>query len=247
MGEQVTIERRFRGPPSSAHGGYACGLAAVHLDARVASVSLRHPPPLETPLTVRHDADSRISLLDGERVIAEAEPAELSVEIPAIVSAAEAEAASVQNPWTDKHPFPGCFGCGPDRDPSEAIRVIPGEVPERDVFADSWTPDPSLADDDGQVSKLFTWAALDCPTAAPAIAPGSGPHVLARLTADPELAPIMAGEKHIVVAWLIERGERKSRGGAVIFKLDGTPCAVSEGLWIKLRDPSVVEARTEFP
>jgi len=69
--------------------------------------------------------------------------------------------------------------------------------------ADTWTPDPSLADEHGHATRLFVWAALDCPTGAGAIDPSSGPHVPARLTADPSRAPLVAGEPHIVIACLI--------------------------------------------
>src|SRR5215213_4316915 len=50
----VVIERRFNGPPDSGHGGYSAGRAAALVDGP-AEVTLRRPPPLETPLTVRRD------------------------------------------------------------------------------------------------------------------------------------------------------------------------------------------------
>src|SRR4030095_750872 len=53
MPEHVVVEHRFRGPPELGQGGYACGLVAEHIDAPVATVSLRRPVPLETPLKVR--------------------------------------------------------------------------------------------------------------------------------------------------------------------------------------------------
>jgi hypothetical protein len=53
MTKQVAVERRFNGPPEFVQGGYACGLVAEHIDAPVASVSLRKPVPLATPLAVR--------------------------------------------------------------------------------------------------------------------------------------------------------------------------------------------------
>ncbi len=45
-GEMVVIERRFRGPADSGHGGYTCGLLAREIPG-AAEVSLRVPPPLE--------------------------------------------------------------------------------------------------------------------------------------------------------------------------------------------------------
>jgi hypothetical protein len=241
--ERVTIERRFNGPPESAQGGYACGLVGVRVDSPVASVSLRRPPPLERPLDVVMGEDGSVSLLDGGELVAEGAPSTLELDVPPPVGVADARAASAGNPWVDRHPFPTCFGCGPDRDPDDALRLILGPVPGADVVADDWVPHPSLGDGDGRVSDLFVWSALDCPTGAGAIDPTSGPHVLGRLTVDPGVAPVMVGEPHVAIAWLIGRDGRKSRGGAAIYRADGQLCAVAEGLWIKLRDPSVVGAR----
>jgi hypothetical protein len=243
VGEHARIARRFNGPPDSAQGGYACGLVAARVRAPVATVSLRRPPPLERELDFRGGADGAVALLDGEEVVADGGPAALELQAPAPVDFAVADAASEANPWVSKHPFPTCFGCGPERDDRDALRLILGRIPGRDVLADTWSPDPSLADERGRVTPLFVWAALDCPTGAAAIDPNRGPHVLARLTAEPSCAPITAGEPHVVVAWLIERDGRKSRGGAAIYDADERLCAIAEGLWIQLRDPSVVGAR----
>ena len=49
--DEVVIARRFCGPPTSANGGYACGLVAGLLDGR-ARVTLRSPPPLDRPLQI---------------------------------------------------------------------------------------------------------------------------------------------------------------------------------------------------
>jgi hypothetical protein len=241
--DQVVIARRFNGPPDSAQGGYACGVVAERIAAQVATISLRRPPPLEHPLAVRGGEDGTVSLLDGDELVAEGAPSALGLDVPPPVGFEEARRASAANPWVDRHPFPTCFGCGPDRDPEDAIRLILGAVDGRDVMADAWTPHPSLGDGDGRVTKLFVWSALDCPTGAAAIEPASGPAVLARLTVDPARAPVMVGEPHVVIAWLIGRDGRKSRGGAAIYDNEGHVCAFSEGLWIRLRDPSVVGAR----
>jgi hypothetical protein len=242
MGEQVVIDRRFNGPPDSGHGGYVCGLVAERIHAPVAAVSLRRPPPLGRPLEVYRGAEDAAALLDGGEIVADGAPATLELNAPETVSFAAAETASASDPWFAKHPFPRCFGCGPDRDPKEALRLILGRVAGRDLMADTWVPDASLADEQGRVTPLFVWATLDCPTGAAAIDPHSGPHVLARLTADPSRAPIVAGEPHVVLAWLIERDGRKSRGGSAIYDAGERLCAVAEGLWIQLRDPSLVGA-----
>jgi len=68
---EITFPHRFRGPLTSANGGYACGRLASFVDADEVEVTLRLPPPLERPLTVRRDAGSAV-LLDDHAVVAEA-------------------------------------------------------------------------------------------------------------------------------------------------------------------------------
>ena len=244
MTATVTIARRFNGPPDFGHGGYSCGVVAGQLDARVATVSLRRPPPLDTPLSVRAGEDGSVAVLDGEHVVGEGAPASLSLDVPAPVGVEAARAARARNRWMDRHPFPTCFGCGTERDRAEGIATLLGPVEGRDdVVADTWVPQAEFADGDGHVTPLFVWAALDCPTGAAAIPPDSGPHVLARLTADPGIAPVRAGEEHVVMAWLRGREGRKSTGAAALLTADGEVCAVAEGLWIALRDPATHGAR----
>ena len=244
MTETVTIPRRFNGPPDLGHGGYSCGVAAVLVDAPVASVSLRLPPPLDSPLSVRRDPGGGVSLLDGEAVVAEAAPATLSVDVPEPVEVEAAREARGRNPWLETHPFPTCFGCGTERDRAEAIATLLGAVAGREgLLADTWVPQPEFAGDDGIVEPLFVWAALDCPSGAGAVEPDTGPHVLARLTADPGVAPVLAGEEHVVLGWLRDREGRKSWGGSALLTADGRVCAVAEGLWIRLRDPATHGAR----
>ncbi len=182
----MTIPRRFNGPPEFGHGGYSCGSVAALVDAPAASVSLRRPVPLDTPLEVRRGDDATVALLHGDEVVAEGAPAELELEVPERVPVEAARAARGGNPWLQRHPFPTCFGCGSERDRAEAIATLLGPVAGREgVMADTWTPQAEFADRDGAVTRLFTWAALDCPTGAAAVEPESGPQVLARLTARP--------------------------------------------------------------
>ena len=54
--ETIVIDSRFRGPPRSANGGYACGMLARHLSGGV-SVRLSAPPPLDTELRLEFSPD----------------------------------------------------------------------------------------------------------------------------------------------------------------------------------------------
>jgi hypothetical protein len=239
MDDRVVIERRFRGPPESAQGGYACGLVAGRVEGPCATVSLRLPPPLERPLEVRPDADGAVALLDGDRLVAEGAPADLRLDVPDPVPADDARRASAACPWTDRHPFPGCFGCGPERSQKEAVAIVTGPVAGTELFAAPWTPLAEFGDEQGAVRPLFVWAALDCPTSAPAFLDDGRPSALARLTGR-LVAPVRAGRPHTVVAWLLGHDGRKHRGAAAIHAPDGELCAYAEGLWIELRDPSAM-------
>ena len=57
MTDTLTIPACFNGPPTSANGGYTCGRVAQLVGAEVAEVSLRSPPPLDTPLSVGRDGE----------------------------------------------------------------------------------------------------------------------------------------------------------------------------------------------
>ncbi|MDX6697468.1 MAG: hypothetical protein QOE65_865 [Solirubrobacteraceae bacterium] len=244
MSATVTIGRRFNGPPDYGHGGYSCGAIAAEVEARVASVSLRRPPPLDTPLEVRRGEGGSVAVLDGEDVVGEGAPGQLSLAVPPPVSVEAARMARTRAAWAETHPFPTCFGCGTERDRAEAIATILGPVEGRDgIVADTWTPQAEFADADGRVTPLFAWAALDCATGAGAIPLGSAPHVLARLTVDPALAPVRAGAEHVVMAWAGAVDGRKRTGAAALLTAGGEVCAIGEGLWIALRDPATHGAR----
>ena len=227
--ETVVIPERFNGPPQSGHGGYSCFMAAQYVDG-AAEVSLRAPPPLARELTVERD-DGAVRLLDGETLVAEARPAEIDVGDPPPVTPDEARAASRGSMFRDpeRHPFPTCFACGPLRDPGDGLRIFVGQV--RDcIFADVWTP----AGDD---PELY-WAALDCPTSAPAFAEGRGeqfgPFVLAQLAVRVD-APLRPGEEHVVVSWHLGGKEHKQRTAAALVGPGGETVAVARALWIGLR------------
>jgi hypothetical protein len=60
--------------------------------------------------------------------------------------------------------FPDCFVCGTVRQPGDGLRIFPGPVPGRRLWAAPWTPDSSVAGTDGRVRPEVAWAALDCPS-----------------------------------------------------------------------------------
>ena len=240
MDGPLVIDPRFNGPPDSGNGGYTCGLLGRSLDGP-ARVTLRSPPPLGVPLDVARDGD-RARLLDGDTLIAEAEPAERNpaAEPPGFVEVEEARAAAADSFYlSEQHPFPSCFVCGPRRDEADGLSIFPGRT--GDLFAAPWTPDPGLAREDGTVAPEIVWAALDCPTSAPGMnKPGPDgkvlPIVLARLAVDVR-GPVEAGAEHTITSWEIARDGRKREAGAALYGGEGgdEPLAVARALWIELR------------
>ena len=196
-----------------------------------------HAAAAERQLALELGSDDRLLLRDGDAIIAEARPTSLELEPPPPVELERAQAARPGYVGFRDHPFPHCFGCGPDRDRSDGLRLLPGPVGGRDVIACAWRPDPALAGEDGAVRSEFVWAALDCPTAF-ACALNGPPIVLARLTGRID-NPIHAGKQHVVTAWQIAQDGRKHHSACAISTAEGEPLALSQALWIELNDPSV--------
>ncbi len=235
MADTVTIPARFNGPPGTGNGGYSCGLAAGLLGAEVAEVSLRSPPPLERSLVVRREGPA-VRILDGEALVAEAAPAELTLDVPGPVSveeAAQAARAGYER-WAAGHPFPTCVVCGPRREPGDGYRVFPGPIGDG-RFAAVWTPDSSVTDDSGRVRLECAWAALDCPTSAPVMNHDKDPPVvLARLSARVHERPL-PGQPHALVSWPIAAEGRKRHSAAALYDEEGRLLALARALWIELR------------
>jgi len=230
--EPVVIARRFNGPPGSGHGGYSAGCAGVLVDAPAVEVTLRRPPPLETPLTVER-RDGAVALVDRDGLVAEARAAALEVAGPAPVGVDAAAAASTRFAWAHDHPFPTCFGCGPQRDPADALCLFTGPVGDG-RFAVPWTP-PAWAGD-GVVDPLFAWAALDCPSSAPVHGTISAPVVLGRLTIALE-GPIEVGAPHVIQSWLDRSDGRKRNTGVALHTADGERRAAGRAVWVELAKP----------
>lgn len=217
----LAIPLRFRGPARSANGGYTCGLLADLLGARAAEVTLRLPPPLETPLTVERD-DAAVSVLHGDAVVAEARPAQPEVEAPP-APPSFAELAERAAPKDADHPFPGCFVCGPGRDAGDALRLGPMPLGDGRVAA-PWRVEEEFA------APRFVWAALDCPGGF-AVTPdlSRGISVLGRLTARVDEVP-RGGDECVVVGWPLGADGRKLFAGTAVFR-GGELLALARAVW----------------
>jgi hypothetical protein len=234
--DTLTIPAWFNGPPTSGNGGYTCGRVAQLVGAEVVEVSLRSPPPLDTPLEVSREA-GRVSVLVGETLVAEGRPAELLLDVPDAVPAEEVAAAQEAGGerWSAGHPFPTCVVCGPGR--ADGLGIFPAALPGRDgLFAAEWTPDESLADGNELVRPELVWAALDCPTSAPVGNWNAGPAiVLASLTARLG-CPVQVGEPHTILSWKLDQDGRKRWGAAALYDSSGTFTCASRALWIELKE-----------
>ena len=233
MIRSVVIERRFRGPPDSGNGGYSCGLLASGAEGPM-EVTLRKPPPLERALALSRGDGDKTLLLDGTTVIAEAVEAALDLELPAPVSLAAAEVASLAFPWKTTHAFPMCFSCGPEN--SEGLQIFSGPVPGRNVFAGPWVPSSTLPTDGGLIAPEIVWAALDCPGGVGAwmtnpIVEAIG--LLGRMTADIARRPA-PGERCVVLGWRLGVEGRKVFAGSALFSADGELLGRSRQTWILL-------------
>jgi hypothetical protein len=229
----VVIDPRFNGPPSSGHGGYSCGCAAAQVDGASVEVTLRRPPPLGVALGVRREGEAASLVHDGE-VVASARPvAGLAVRVPPPVGPEEAAEASTRFVWKHDHPFPTCFGCGPQRDPADALRLFCGPVGDG-RFAVPWTPAAWTGAE--AVDPVFVWAALDCPSSAPAHGTIDGPVVLGRLTVAVE-SPVAVGTPHVIQSWLEGSDGRKRFTGVALFTADGERRASGRAVWIELARP----------
>ena len=224
MKEELVIDRRFRGPESSGNGGYTAGLAAQLVGGDTVEVTLRVPPPLDTPLRIERDGGA-VRILDGETLVVEAKPAELELDLPEPVSFAEAVRRSAAQPDDPHHPFPTCFVCGPARTEGDGLRLRAAPLGDGRLVA-PWRPE---SDD-----PALVWAALDCPGAF-AVNPdmSRGATVLGRLTAR-VLEPPKAGQECVVVAWpLGGDDERRLYAGTALFS-DGQPLAYARAIWFRL-------------
>jgi hypothetical protein len=224
----MLIPARFNGPPGSGNGGWSAGAFAAAAGARpggdvlgggsVVEVTLRVPPPLETPLEL---SDGVVSAPDGTVV---AQVTLTDGVGPAVdgVSAQEALAASAAYPGLVDHPFPGCYVCGPDRAESDGLRIFPGRLSDGRTAA-PWTVP-------ADVSFETVWAALDCPGGWAVLGQGRV-YVLGRIAASVDALPA-PGATCVVVGEALATQGRKAQVRSTVYGPDGRPLASARATWI---------------
>ena len=183
-------------------------------------VTLKKPAPLGVDLRAEA-ANGNAALMDGEEVLALAESAEIAIDVPPPPSLDEASLAEIRFDQA-AHIYPGCFVCGPAREPGDGWRIFPGPCAAGRVAA-SWAPAAEFGDGLGEVKSEFVWAALDCPGYF-AVQDAAGLALLGRM-----------GEPLIVQAWALGSDGRKHRAGTAIHAADGRLLAAAGQTWITLR------------
>ena len=215
----IVIDRRFRGPEGSGNGGYCAGLFALAHGGEVVEVTLRQPPPLETPLELLGE-----EIRAGDSVVATVRAGELGVSPPDPVSPGDAARAAHPDLGS---PFPECFVCGHARG-DDGLHIHAGPVDDRPVVAAPWT----VRED--TVGPEFVWAALDCPGAYATGVPGRGTVVLGQLTACVMRVP-RAGEECVVVGRGLGSDGRKHGAVTALFDASGELLGLGRAVWIEPR------------
>jgi hypothetical protein len=239
----VTVPSRFNGPAGSVNGGYLCGRVAGYLDGPT-TVTLHRPPPLDATMTVASNGSSDVRVFHGEALIASAVSTVdiLAPDVPHRVTLDEARAARGRSRYFDDPIFPTCFVCGTQRRAGDGLRIFPGPVSGRALWAAPWTPNPSTVDIDGRVRPEIVWAALDCPSG---IAVGEATAfaddcavVLGRMTAWVTALP-MVGDECQVIAWpLGQMNGRKLTAGSALLGPGGEVLAVARAVWLTVPRPA---------
>jgi len=236
MREQITIHRRFRGPPNTGQGGYVCGIVA-NLIGPCAEVTLRSPAPLDLPLTVERMENGKVRLVKDKVTIAEGRKAKLRIDIPDPPTFEESTSAAKAYPGFKTHPFPSCFGCGHERKEGDGLRIFSGPLKGSEIMAAPWLPDASLVEETGTVRTEVIWAALDCPTGWAVVNllndlyPDSPFILLGRFVAEVKKR-LKPGQNCVTIGWPIGNDGRKLYSGSAIFSERGQLFAAGKATWI---------------
>lgn len=227
----MIIESRYNGPPGSANGGWSAGTFATAIQGTPlpapgtrapdrprpdVEVTLRRPPPLETPLTLEAGAvrDPAGRLVAEVATVAAFDPVAEPVDL------ATARAAAADYPGLVNHPFPSCYVCGPER--ADGLRIFPGPLSAGRTAAPFRVP--------AETDVVTTWAALDCPGGWSVLAPGR-PYLLGRISAV-VLATPRPNDECVVTGVLTRAQGRKAEVHSSLFGPDGNLLGYARATWI---------------
>ena len=226
--DSLVVPARFNGPAGSGNGGWSAGALAAYVDADggAVEVTLRQPPPLDTPMEVVEDDGVMTAMHEGAPALVARRAALAPEGVPA-VSMALAREAATRYPGLEQHPFPTCFTCGTEREPGDGLRIFPGRVDDLDGrprVAAPWVT--------GEADLRVVWAALDC-AGAWAADMEDRMMVLGRMTAEVLGTPV-AGEEHVVVGLARGSEGRKHRTATTVVDPRGAVLGRAEQVWIEV-------------
>lgn len=204
--------------------GVGCGVRVSR------EVTLRAPPPLDHPMTLRTLEDGSVVLEDDGQPLAAARKAELALEVPSLPTTEKVDEATTHYTGLEDHALPECFVCGTAREAPDGLRIFPGKLADDAPAVAPWTPDESVCDEDGRVREQVVWAALDCPGYFGIAGTGEFA-LLGRMTGRVDHRP-RAGERCTAMGWAIERDGRKLHAGSALFDSEGRLCGLSRQVWI---------------
>jgi hypothetical protein len=230
---EIVIASRFCGPSQSGNGGYTCGRLAALIRGDACEVTLRAPPPLDTPLRVEWSA-AGLRLWHQDQLIAEAKPTELELNPPTPPSWTEAQGAERSYRGLIHHDFPRCFTCGTQREPGDGLRVFTGPIEGKGIVAASWIASAGDAEHGGRVPGEVLWASIDCAGAWATQSRSNAPSVLGRM-AGRFYRHVTAGQRCIVLGWALGSDGRKHHAGTALFSADGELLGCAKQTWIEIR------------
>ena len=234
----VTIPAKYCGPPNSGNGGYMCALVARCIEG-IAQVYLRAPAPLEKPLTVDLLPGNRALMRDGETVLAEGSPGYLDERPPPAPTWEVAVAASLRSPMRTYHPYPTCYGCGPERARDDGLRIFTAQEGTLPTGFGIWEPNEALGATGQSVDEKIVWIALDCGTGILPVVParemfGQKARVMTGMMTARFDRPVIIGNRYTTRSWLTATEGRKLHLGSAIYDATGVPVASSQSLWFAL-------------
>jgi len=229
----LSVPPRFCGPPGCVNGGYLAGLMGREAGGAV-TVRLERPVPVDMPLELRTTEDGVLELHAPGQRLARAQRATLSLVPPPAPDYLAALEASRRYIGFQRHAFPACFVCGPERLRGDGLRIFAGSSGQH--VAAPWVPHPSLGEADGKVAAEFMTAALDCPGYFAARNDGV-PMLLGEFTAHIDRR-VHVDEPCVLVGWRLAVSGRKYEVGTALYDEDGEPCACARAVWIEPRAAS---------
>jgi hypothetical protein len=238
---KVSIDEKYNGPTGSGNGGYVAGLLAKYVDSDIVKVTLRLPPPLNTELEIIQQ-ENVTKLLDRDKVVAEASPGDINIDLPVLPSWEEAQECSKRYPGFERHAFPRCYVCGPQREVYDGLRLFTGVNHQHTYVASPFVTFPELFDNKDHMNPEQVWAALDCPGAyAISQIDEEKVLVLGQITAQ-IIEPIHSSDQLLVVGWFLGKERKKNYSGTAIVDALGKLKAIAKATWIEV-DPDLFIAK----